>query len=98
MMITPLEVFQGRNFCGPVTYKAVGAYVWVVSTIRPTPKFCVEEMGVYCLDISGDSLWMVDTELHFAFLKESVGDLILNFFGRNQFSKSNFLFVMFAMN
>ena len=55
-------------------------------------------MGVYCPDISGDSLWMVDTELHFAFLKESVGDLILNFFGRNQFSKSNFLFVMFAMN
>ena len=57
----------------------------VVSTIRPTPKFCVEEMGVYCLDISGDSLWMVDTELHFAFLKESVGDLILIFLAEINF-------------
>lgn len=59
----------------------------VVSTIRPTPKnlHCVEEIGVYCPDISGDSLWMVDIELHFVVLKESVGDLILNFLAEINF-------------
>lgn len=58
----------------------------VGSTIRPSPKnLHWVEIGVYCPDISGDSLWMVDTELHFVVLKESVGDLILNFLAEINF-------------